>query len=153
MHPQQKAAWFNLIVCAGAVALYALTVLISWSLHRQWTSVAVSSLGIFGLIGFTGFGYFFYRPGSDGKPVMDERDRLLAVRAWQAGMAIFWIVFVLGCVGSWAFMQYVRGLDRITVPTELFPAIAFAAFIIVTIAQSAATLCYYGWRSPDAAER
>ena len=154
MHPQQKAAWLNLVVCAAAAVLYLAAVpLLSWYFDRPWASVLAPATGVFGLCGLGGFARYFYLPRKNGKPVMDERDQLLWMRAWRTGMVIFWLVFVTGCVGSWAFMQYVRGLDRITIPTQLFPIIAFVAYIIVTIAQSAATLCYYGWRPTDAADR
>ena len=81
---------------------------------------------------------------------MDERDQLLAARAWRTGMATFWLVFVFGCVGSWGFMRYVRGLDRISVPVELFPGMTLAGFIIATITQAIAVLHYYGWRGRNA---
>jgi hypothetical protein len=110
-------------------------------------------MGLFGLCGLWGFAYFFYKPGRNKKPLMDERDHLLSTRAWQAGMAAFWVVFVLGCVGSWGFMHYVRGLDRVTVRVDFFPWMAIAGWIIFTVTQSLATLHYYGWRWNDASDR
>jgi hypothetical protein len=154
MHPQQKAAWFVLIVFAATVALYSAAVpLVSWRLDRPWTSVAVPFLGLFGLCGLWGVYPLFFMARRGVKLVMDERDRLLSANAWRAGMAIFWLVFVFGCVGSWAFMRYVRGLERVTVPVEFFPWMVIAGMIVFGVTQSVATLCYYGWRSPDAADR
>lgn len=154
MHPQQKAAWFILIVFAAMVALYSTAVpILSWRLHRPWTSVAVPMMGVFGLCGLWGFAQVFYRRRRDGKPPLDERDHLLALRAWRAGMVAFWLVFVFGCVGLWGFMRYVCGIERVNLPVEVFPGMVFIALIILTVTQALATLHYYGWRWNDAADK
>jgi hypothetical protein len=149
MHAQQKAAWFNLIVFAGTVALYlALVPLLRWGLNWPWKMAAITTQAVFGLCGLWGFGGFFYTPKHDSKPLMDERDHLLARFAWRAGMGAFWGVFILGCMGSWAIMQY-RGLQYVTVPVGFFPWMVFAGMIIFGLTQSLATLHYYGWRWID----
>jgi len=153
MHPQQKAAWFVLIIIVLTIVLYALTVPpLSWSLGRPWGDVAEPATGIFGLFGLCGFARVFLTPRS-GKLVMDERDHQLSARAWRAGMAMFWMIFVFVGISAWVFLRYVRGVERVTLPVEFFPAMIFAGAIIATLAQSIATLHYYGWRADDASSR
>jgi len=81
---------------------------------------------------------------------MDERDHLLANRAWRAGMVCFWLVFVTACMGAWAFLRYGRGVDSVTLPPEFFPMMAVAGFVIATVTQAVVTLHYYGWGAGDA---
>jgi hypothetical protein len=154
VHTQQKAAWFDLIVIGGTVVLYLAAVpALSWWFHRTLAEAAVPALGVFGLIGLTGFGRLFYRSprGALGnEPVMDERDWLLSRQAWNAGMATFWLLFCIAGVGTWAYLYYLRGLERVTVPVGIFPAMIGAGFIVFMLARSVATLHYYGWKASDA---
>lgn len=155
MHTQQKAAWFDLIVIGGTVVLYGAAVpALSWWFHRTMAEAAIPALGVFGLIGLTGFGRLFYRSprGSarGNEPVMDERDWLLSRQAWNAGMATFWLLFCIAGVGTWAYLYYLRGLERVTVPVGIFPGMIYAGFIVFLLARSLATLHYYGWKASDA---
>lgn len=155
MHPQQKAAWFILTVIGGILVLYAAAVpAFSWWFHRTMAEIAAPALGLFGLLGLTGFAALFYRPSRDGipnkQPVMDERDLLLLRRAWSAGMKSFWIFFYAAGMGTWAYLYFVRGLEKMTVPIGILPAMITAGFIVFMLAQSLATLHYYGWKPSDA---
>jgi hypothetical protein len=152
MHSQQKAAWFVLIVIAGTLVLYGLTVpVFSWWFGHSMAEVAVPALGLFGLTGLTGFaGLFYHRLRGQKEPAMDERDWMLSRRAWIAGMAAFWLLFCIGGMGIWAYLYCLRGLQRVTVPVGVFPGMIFAGFIIFMLARSVATLHYYGWRGTDA---
>ncbi|MCC6680835.1 MAG: hypothetical protein IT445_08020 [Phycisphaeraceae bacterium] len=146
MSPNQKAAWFNLIVFAATVALYLTAVpLLAWLFDKPWSSVAVPALGIFGLCGLWGFARVFYRPRPDGMPVTDERDHSIEQEAWRAGMGAFWCVFVFGSIGYWFVMWGLRGVEHVTVPVELFPGFVFVAMFIVVLVQSIVTLQIYGW--------
>jgi hypothetical protein len=157
MHPQQKAAWFSLIVVLGTVVVYGAAVpTLSWWFHRTLAEAAVPAMGVFGLVGLTGFARFFYHAPKGGplgkEPVMDERDRLLSTQAWSTGMAIFWLFFVFAGMGTWAYLYYVRGLERVTLPVGIFPVIIVASFLIFTLANALATLHAYGWTANDASK-
>ncbi len=148
MSPHQKAAWFNLIVFACTALLYlAVVPLLAWGFDKPLTTVAVPALGIFGLCGLWGFAGWFYRPRADGTPVTDERDLAIQRQAWVAGMGLFWGVFVLTAVGSWAIMRYVWDMREVTLPVDFFPATVFVAMFLVVLTQSVATLHAYGWRA------
>jgi len=155
VHPQQKAAWFVLIVIGGTLVLYGAAVpALSWWFHRTMAEAAIPALGLFGLSGLTGFATLFYHSPRGGilgnKPVMDERDWLLSRRAWTAGMVSFWLLFCLVGMGTWAYLYYLRGLQRVTVPVGIFPGMICAGFIIFMLARSLATLHFYGWKTNDA---
>jgi hypothetical protein len=149
MHPQQKAAWFTLTVIGGTVVLYLASIpVFSWWFHRTWAQAAGPALGVFGLVGLTGFTQLFYRVhgGRPSKePMMDERDHQLSRRAWGTGMRTFWLTFGLAGMGAWAYLYYVLGFERVTVPVGIFPGMIYADFIIFLLAQSLATLHFYGW--------
>lgn len=81
---------------------------------------------------------------------MDERDWLLSRRAWSVGMISFWIFFYIAGMGTWTYLYCVRGLQRLTVPIGVLPATISAGFIVFLLAQSFATLHFYGWRASDA---
>lgn len=154
MHRQQKAAWFVLIVIGGTLVLYGAAVpALSWWFHRTMAEAAVPALGLFGLIGLTGFETLFYRApraAALGKePGMDERDWLLSKRAWTAGMALFWVLFCIAGVGTWAYLYYLRGLQKVTVPVFIFPGMIGAGALIFMLTRALATLHFYGWKAND----
>lgn len=155
MHSQQKAAWFVLIVIGGTFALYAAALpLFSWWFHRTVSEVAAPALGLFGLLGLTGLANLSYsaRGGRNQmkEPVMDERDWQLSTRAWSAGMSVFWLLFCIAGIGTWACLYYLRGLQQVTVPVWIFPAMIGAGGVIFLVTRSVATLHFYGWNAGDA---
>lgn len=81
---------------------------------------------------------------------MDERDWLLSRRAWTAGMSIFWLTFCIAGMGTWAYLYYVRGLQLVTVPVGIFPAMLYAGFVVFMLSRALATLHFYGWTANDA---
>lgn len=150
MHPQQKAAWFQLIVIVGTMVLYIAAVpVLGWWFHRTIAEAAAPALGIFGLIGLTGFVPLFYRPARGGahggEPIMDERDLQLSRRASIAGWTTFWLLFCIVGMGTWGYLYMVRGLQYVTVHVALFPGMIGAGFVVFLLAQSVTTLHYYGW--------
>lgn len=155
MHVQQKAAWFVLIVIGGTLVLYGAAVpALSWWFHRTMADAAGPALGVFGLVGLTGFEPLFYRRNASqrNKPVatMDERDWLLSKKAWTAGMRIFWLTFCIAGMGTWAYLYYLRGLETVTVPVGIFPAMLYAGFVVFMLSRALATLHSYGWTANDA---
>jgi hypothetical protein len=116
--------------------------------------VAAHALGLFGLIGLTGFETLFYRAPQGGvrgnELVMDERDWMLSRRAGTAGMVMFWLFLCIAGMGSWAYLYFLLGLQRVNVPVGIFPGIISAGFIVFMLARSLATLHFYGWRADGA---
>lgn len=159
MHPQQKMAWFTVIVIAVTLALYAAAVpAMSWWFHRSWEEAAVPAFGLFGLVGVTGFARAYYRAPKGGplgkEPAMDERDWLLTTNSWRVGMAVAYFVFFLETWGTWAWLYYVRGVSEVTMPiTMLGLVIPLSAFVAFLLGQALATLHYYGWRASDASSQ
>lgn len=155
MHVQQKAAWFVLIVIGITVVLYGAAVpLFSWWFHRTMAEAAVPALGVFGLLGLTGLETLFYRASRGGvlgnEPAMDERDWMLLTRAWTAGMRTFWLLFCIAGMGTWAYLYYLRGVERVTVPVGILPWMLVVGSIVFMLTRSLATLHYYGWKANDA---
>jgi hypothetical protein len=151
--PLQKAAWFNLIVCGAVAVSYPIVVsLMAWfsdmPLLKLMTGPAASIFGFVGLCGLTGL--FFKK--RDGTAVLDERDHMIAAKAWQVGMGAVWGKFVLVSVVAWIVMYYGMHMEYVTIPVEMPPVLVFAGAIIFIIARSTATLHFYGWRRIDDTE-
>lgn len=150
MHPQQKAAWYVLVVISGTFALYCAAIpAFSWWFHRSMAEAAAPALGLFGLLGLTGLETLFYKSSNEMAPAMDERDWLLARRAWTTGMAIFWLLFCTAGVGIWVYLYYLMGLDRVTMPVFVFPVIIGGAAVIFMFSKALAILHLYGWKADD----
>lgn len=150
LSPLQKMAWFNLIVFASAVALYAIGVpLLAWSFHQTLAAASLPALGMFGICGLWGFGSYFviYDRRRRAKVKLDEREELINQRAAMIGMVMFWEVFVLLCMGVWATLRYFR--DQDTVPVDFLPGLVFVGMIVFTVTQSLAILLQYKRSSSD----
>ena len=65
-------------------------------------------------------------------------------------MTSFWLLFCLVAMGTWAYFYCLRHLEWVTVPVGLFPGMLFGGALIMTLAQSLATLHFYGWKANDA---
>ena len=76
MSALEKAAWLELVVSVGAVALA--TALFPWLGQR--------ATGSFGLLGLLGLSYLFVRPRRN-RVVVDERDREIERRATELASA------------------------------------------------------------------
>jgi hypothetical protein len=94
--------------------------------------------GVLGLMGFLGFGLLFYWRKGKGEVLADERDRAIQQKAFQIGFAIFWTLFVLGCVGA----SLILG-DKGAIPVRDLPTIMFLAWGIWQGAMSTAVLIQY----------
>src|SRR5580693_7511437 len=104
----QRVHVFNLVVIAVAIGAFLAAV----------PTLGFSRAGgMLGFMGFLGFGLVFYWRGKN-EVVADERDRAIQQKAVQIGFAIFWVLFVLGCLGTW----WILG-DNGTIPVRLLPVI------------------------------
>ncbi len=149
LSPLQKMAWFNLIIFAVALALYALGVpLLAWLCHQSLATAALPSLGVFGICGLWGLGNrFFYDRRKRAKISLDERETLINHRANTIGMFMFWEVLVVLCMGAWTTLRYVY--DQATIPVDVLPALIFLGMIVFTLTQSVAILVQYKRSATD----
>jgi hypothetical protein len=147
--PLQRLAWFNLIVFAIAVALYLIAVpFFEWRFHMTLTRAALPSLGVFGVCGLWGLGnYFLYDRRRSAKVKLDERETLICQRAGTIGVVLFWEVFVLLCIGVWAYLSYVR--HQATVPVGFLPFLVMLGFVVYMVTQSIAILVQYKRSASD----
>ena len=147
--PLQKVAWFNLIVFAIAVALYLMAVsFFEWHFHRTLGAASLNALGMFGVCGLWGFGvYFNYDRKRRAKANMDEREQLISLRASMVGFAIFCEIFVVLCMGVWAYPSYVR--HQTTVPIGFLPFLVMLCTIVFVVTQSIAILVQYKRSAAD----
>jgi hypothetical protein len=141
--PLQKLAWFNLIVFAIAVALYLMAVpFFAWHRHMTLAAASLPALGMFGVCGLWGFGSLIC-----GRRKLDEREALINQRAMMLCMQIFWQVFVLSCMGIWAYFSYI--LHQTTVPVGFFPFLIMLGVVVFYVAQSIAILVQYKRSASD----
>jgi hypothetical protein len=56
-------------------------------------------------------------------------------------MTLFWEVFVLSCMGVWAYLSYVR--HQATVPVGFLPSLVATGGIVYYVTQSVAILVQY----------
>jgi len=139
MSPQQRAAWFKLIVALAVVVLYAALVPFVGPKH---------ALVAFAICGLWGLEPFFFRKGPDGKrPILDERDHLISIRAQVAGLWIFWEFLLAACMIIWATLRYYY--HRQTISVDLLPQLFLGSVVIFQIAYSLAILIQYGRSTPN----
>jgi hypothetical protein len=135
--PLQRLAWFNLIVFIVAVALYLMAVpFFAWHFHRTLAAAALPAGGMFGVCGLWGIVDYICN-----RRKLDERETLINQRAMTLSMQIFWLVFVLSCMGVWAYFSYI--LHQTTVPVGFFPLLVMLGWIVFMVAQSIAILVQY----------
>lgn len=141
MHPQQKHAWFNLIVTGTALLLSVTTFLIL--MPRIGVQRATGGFGFLGIAGLTGFAGMFYRRKSS--VVMDERDHLIREKADLKSFRATWLYWILGCVIPWLVLSFKQESPNDTsIPAIWLPIIGFGAFAIFNLAWSVTVLLEYG---------
>jgi len=141
--PLQRLAWFNLIVFAIAVSLYLIAVpFFEWRFHMTLGRAALPALGVFGVCGLWGLGNYFLKDHRRRARVnLDEREELIYQRAGTIGVVLFWEVFVVLCMGVWAYLSYVR--HQATIPVGFLPFLVMLVFIVFWVNQSIAILVQY----------
>ncbi|MBN1867242.1 hypothetical protein JW916_08110 [Candidatus Sumerlaeota bacterium] len=128
MHPQEKQAWFTLIVGLATAAVFAPALGLCLYFDKPVT-VSFASFALFGLAGLTPF--IGRRERRAGKVVMDERDTEIARVSTLAGYSIFWVLFVFAAVGPMLVMGpnapiSIRAHD---IATPVFPAM-YVVFVV-----------------------
>jgi hypothetical protein len=92
----EKHALFNLGVFVVACAFYFVAARCIGPLP---------AVGVFGLFGLWGVGHFFFYPKGRWRDVLDERERAIVSRSWQAGHGMFWALFVLSIMTFWMMFR------------------------------------------------
>lgn len=130
----EKRAVFTLAVCGIAVAVCIALVPIIGP-DRAW-----GALGIAGLAGLA------YAPNMrrGAEQTRDERDLAISHRAQLMGFKVFWVGFVLSCVG----IQYVVGdvLHRDTVSLKTLNYLLIGSWILFMTVTAVTTLVGYRHR-------
>jgi hypothetical protein len=136
MNRYQKIAWFNLIVIAITIVLTTIAITVEFRI-RGYSTVGWLFIGILVLLKFTP--WLFKKPQNPSGVVSDERDNLIVTRAVTQAWTTFWWVFFAACFLLW----FIIGPEN-SVPTIVFPLIAFAGGLIHKAACSVAILLQYG---------
>jgi hypothetical protein len=76
-----------------------------------------------------------------GKVDLDEPEALIYRRAATIGVALFWVVFVLSCIGVWAYLSFVR--HQATVPIGFLLLLVSAGMFVFMVTRSIAILVQY----------
>jgi uncharacterized membrane protein len=97
MNAMEKAAWMELVVSVGAVALAA--ALFPW-LHD-------GAAACFSLLGLLGLSYFFVRPRRN-QVVVDERDWEIDRRALRIGVSVAWMTLFSALIVATMWANYSR---------------------------------------------
>lgn len=134
MHPYQKMAWYNL-----GVVLFTVTVLIS--LYATTGNLG-GSLAAFACLALLGFSGLFLAAGKKGTPLWDEYHRDINRRAWNVGMNLFWIYFVICSTGLMTYFKQ-------SVPTDMFALFFWSGFSLLMAIYSIALLALYGSDSTE----
>ena len=135
MCPMQKHARFNLVIVALALGVILLL----------YPFLGRGALGGAGILGFLGFGVFYYRK-KQGFVVSDERDALIGVRSMIAAYSIFWLAFVAAVTLLAPGYYGYSGAVPVTVLENAF----LALFLLFIVAWSIATLVQYARGGFDA---
>jgi hypothetical protein len=123
----EKRAWWNLCVVVGAVVLFAAL----WMVTRKY----LASESAFGILGLSGCPFFRLRP-----PPSDERDREIARKSIIAAMGLFWILLVIGAVGTGVAL----GWDTLVqVPVWAFSEPIWYGTIVIIAVKSAVSIRMY----------
>ena len=133
MSAQQKHAWLNLVVATvSMLAYFAL-----WPLIGPWRA-----MGAFGLLGFAGFGAFFYFKGKKtGRVVSDERDQMIGLKAYAIAKSVVWVSLIVAFLVALRFF----GEDG-SIPIRGLGMVVWWAFCVLLIVQSLTTLILYARR-------
>jgi hypothetical protein len=135
--PLQKYARFILIVFAVAMALYLMAVpFFAWHRHMTLAAAALPAFGMFGVFGLWGIGDHIC-----DRRKLDELEALIYQRAITLGMQIFWLVFVLSCMGVWAVLSF--GYHQTKAPVDFLPFLVMLGWIVFMVSQSIAILVQY----------
>ena len=75
-------------------------------------------------------------------PDMDERDLKIQRTARWSGFGAFWMIYVFGLIGTWAWVKYL-GYRSISIDISILPLFVFGAFILIFVVDSLTRVILY----------
>jgi len=134
----QKISWMMVICISTALILSAIAITVLYFIFGF--PAAWAGFGFMGITGFAGLAPTIFKK-DPGAVTCDERDRLINMKAAQAGFAISYGVFGLLCMGIWAY-RYSQSIETISI--HLLPMLFMAAGITVYLTHAITILILYG---------
>ncbi len=131
MNKAQKCAWFNLIMAAIFLGVYATRMLCI-------PSRFLDGLAFFFVFGVIGLFVLLFRK-KQGVVEFDERDKLINKRSLLAGYFVIWGFFITACI-----VPYLMFGPTGSIPIYIMPVILYGTFIVVMLVHSVAVLVQYG---------
>ena len=132
MLPEQKQAWYMLVVFGLAVLVTA--VLVALAGRAGW-----GGLGICGLAGLSPL--LFRRRRQPGEVSFDERARMIHEKSVLAGGMTSYLVFIAACMVRW-FWLMVQAQETMSI--HYLPFVVVLGAIALMVTQSVVTLVLYG---------
>jgi hypothetical protein len=131
MLPEQKRAWFVVVIIV--IALAGVAAVVPFAGVRAWPAV-----GLFSLVGLAPF---LFRPKlKPGEVASDERDQKILLGATLGGFAASHTWFVLACMAPWFFCVF-RGEKAISI--QVLPVIVISDIVVWLLTRAVSTLVLY----------
>ena len=128
MNAEQKCAWLGVISLTACIVCYLVLLLFFGP------KGAFASFAIFSVNGFA--------PLIGRKEKPDERDLAIARRATLGGFTMSYLVFILGCMGTWIVVNRFGGEEYVS--AHVLPKITILGGIVCYFTRSVAILVLYG---------
>jgi hypothetical protein len=138
MIPEQKRAWFIIIVFAVALSCFLIL------LPLTNIPIAFSAFGLFGFVGLSNF--LFREKREPGEVEYDERDKTIQMKSARAGAMVSYLAMGLACMGIWAFYQH-QGKETISI--HILPPIFMIGGMFLFVAGAITTVILYGRKITD----
>ena len=76
------------------------------------------------------------------KAFLDERDLQIQRSARWCGFGVFWLVYVFGLMGTWAWFQH-RGIRTISLDIGVVPLFVFGPVLLILVVDSITSVILY----------
>ncbi len=133
MSREQKEAWF-IVGAFGLAVAVVLTIIPLAGIKFAPAGFAVFGLGALACL-------VFRKKRRAGEVDLDERDRMIASRAKEAGAIISYVAFIAACIVPW-FVY--KALGRKVISIHVLPNIVFIGVMIFFLFRSITLLALYG---------
>ncbi len=123
--------------------------------HQVTVLIVFAYVTIVGLIAVTSYLYWKKQKESRLKtddqnaadvflfgPDMDERDLQIQRSARWCGFGVFWLVYVFGLMGTWAWFQH-RGIRTISLDIGVVPLFVFGPVLLILVVDSITSVILY----------
>ncbi len=138
MVPEQKRAWFIIIVFTVALSVFLILLTLT-SVHIAFCA--------FALFGFAGLSNLLFREKREpGEVEYDERDKQIQRKSAVAGAMLSYLVMGLACMGLWEFYRY-QGKETISI--HILPQIFWIGAMALFVGYAITTVILYGRKVSD----